>query len=104
MCKEEGFQPWVVQEVGDAVTGVALVGAALGVCIVPESATTLTLPGVVFRPLIKSPPAVVDLSCIYRNDDDSTILKAFLEVLRSFVNMQSLGKPKRIRRRGLKSR
>lgn len=90
MCREEGFEPWVVQEVGDAVTGVALVGGGLGMCIVPESATNLRLPGVMFRPLIKSPPAVVDLTCIYRANDDSPILGAFLEVLRSYKSLHTL--------------
>lgn len=91
MCQEEGFQPWVVQEVGDAVTGVALVGGGLGMCIVPESATNLKLPGVIYRPLVKSPPALVDLSCIYRSNDESPILLAFLETLRTFKTIHRAG-------------
>ncbi len=84
LCKEDGFQPWIVQEVGDAVNGVALVATGFGLCIVPESAINLKLPGVEFRPLVREPAAEVDLSCIYRTDDESPILQTFLEIARGF--------------------
>lgn len=83
LCRQEGFLPNVSQEAGDAVTGVALVASGFGLALVPESATSLRLPGVVYRPLKDAPRAVVDLSCIYRQDDVSPILAAFLEIVRS---------------------
>jgi DNA-binding transcriptional LysR family regulator len=83
LCRQEGFLPDVSQEAGDAVTGVALVASGFGLALVPESATSLRLPGVVYRPLKNAPHAVVDLSCIYRQDDVSPILAAFLEIVRS---------------------
>ncbi|HJV24525.1 MAG TPA: LysR substrate-binding domain-containing protein [Aromatoleum sp.] len=85
LCEEAGFVPNVSQEVGDAVTGVALVAGGFGICLVPESVTALTLPGVVFRPLHDSPAnSRIDLSCLYRSDDQSPILAAFLDCVRSF--------------------
>ena len=85
LCTECGFTPSVSQEVGDAVTGVALVASGFGVCLVPESATTLRFPGVVYRALRDVPPqGVVDLTCIYRRDDQSPLLGAFLETVRAF--------------------
>lgn len=83
LCRQEGYVPTVSQEAGDAVTGVALVASGFGLALVPESATSLRLPGVVYRPLKNAPHAVVDLSCIYRDDDVSPILAAFLEIVRS---------------------
>ncbi|MBA5689857.1 LysR substrate-binding domain-containing protein [Rugamonas apoptosis] len=83
LCRQEGFVPDVSQEAGDAVTGVALVASGFGLALVPESATSLRLPGVVYRPLKNAPHAVVDLSCIYREDDVSPILAAFLEIVRA---------------------
>jgi len=84
MCHQAGFTPQVAQEVGDAVTGIALVASNFGVCLLPESATVLTLPGVVYRPLSDEPDnASVDLSCIYRMGDSSPILNSFLEVVRA---------------------
>ena len=83
-CRRDGFEPWIVQEVGDAVNGVALVATGFGICIVPESAINLRLPGVIYRPLVRDPPPRVDLSCIYRAQDDSPILRSFLDVARTF--------------------
>ncbi len=85
LCHERGFEPLVSQEVGDAVTGVALVASGVGVCLVPESATTLKNPGVIYRSFIDAPSqAFVDLSCIFRLDDQSPILRAFLDTVRRF--------------------
>ncbi|MBK5002415.1 LysR family transcriptional regulator [Pseudomonas sp. S31] len=83
MCQQAGFTPEVVQEVGDTVTGIALVASNFGICLVPESATVLSLPGVVYRPLSDVPGnGRVDLSCIYRQDDASAILQSFLTIAR----------------------
>lgn len=85
ICAESGFFPRISQEVGDAVAGVALVASGFGVCVVPKSLTALTLPGVVFRPISERPEHwSVDLSCIYRSNDESPILGAFLKTVREF--------------------
>lgn len=85
ICNEMGFFPKISQEVGDAVSGVALVAGGFGICLVPQSLTVLTLPGVVFRPIRDLQKNwSVDLSCIYRADDQSPILTAFLTTVRAF--------------------
>ncbi|MGB0712277.1 MAG: LysR family transcriptional regulator [Gammaproteobacteria bacterium] len=85
LCHERGFEPEVAQEVGDAVTAVALVAAGFGICLVPESATTVGIPGVTYKAFSDpSPSAMVDLSCIYRAEDESPLLGAFLECVRKF--------------------
>ncbi len=85
ICNERGFYPRISQEVGDAVSGVALVAAGFGICLVPTSLTALTLPGVRFLPIRDAEAHwTVDLSCIYRADDHSPILTAFLKTVRAF--------------------
>jgi DNA-binding transcriptional LysR family regulator len=85
LCHEAGFEPSISQEVGDAVTGVALVASGFGVCLVPTSATTLRFPGVVYRAVEDTPPGFsVDLSCIYRSGDNSPILAGLLAVIDEF--------------------
>lgn len=84
LCRNMGFTPDISQIVGDAVTGVALVAGGFGISVVPQSAITLKLPGVVYRPFHDSLSATVDLSCIYRTEDQSAILQAFLGVIRTF--------------------
>ena len=84
LCRQDGFLPKVVQEVGDAVNGVALVASGFGLCIVPDSATNMRIPGVVYRPLLREPTPEVDLSCLYRSNDESPILREFLAIARTF--------------------
>lgn len=84
LCLSEGFRPRVAQETDDVVTGIALVSGGFGVSLVTESTINLKLPGVVYRPIKKSPAPIVDLSCLYRKNDHLPILRAFLEVVREF--------------------
>ncbi len=88
LCRNKGFVPEISQLVGDVFTGVALVAGGFGISIVPESATTLNLPGLVYRPFFDTTTATVDLSCIYRKDDQSAIFQAFLAVIRIFKEQQ----------------
>jgi DNA-binding transcriptional LysR family regulator len=89
LCSSMGFTPDISQVVGDAVTGVALVSAGLGVTIVPKSVTTLKIPNVVYRPFEGSIPAYVDLTSVHRKDDSSAILHAFLAVIEDFKSTWS---------------
>ena len=82
LCRESGFVPDVAQEVGDVVHALALVATGFGFCLVPHSATHLALPGVTYRPLFHTTESHVDLCCIYREDDRSELLHAFLVSLR----------------------
>jgi len=85
LCQQAGFVPKISQEVGDAVTAVSLVSKGFGVSLVTKSTVALSLPGLVYRPLSNVPGrSLIDLSCIYRREDRSPILAAFLEVVKSY--------------------
>jgi DNA-binding transcriptional LysR family regulator len=85
LCQRHGFEPQIAQEVGDAVTGIALVARGFGVTLIPESAVrALTFVGTVFKPLADAPEAVVDVSVLYRASDQSALLKSFLDVVNDF--------------------
>lgn len=74
------------QEVDDVMTAialVALVASRFGLCITTESAVSMHLPGIVYRPLQPLELQDIELSCLYRRDDDSPILPAFLRLIRS---------------------
>lgn len=83
LCRESGFTPNVIQETEDVVTSVALVSLGFGLCCVPQSAANLKLPNVCYVPL-KSPVPTIDLDCIYRRDDESPILAAFLTIIHHY--------------------
>ena len=80
ICRKEGFVPNIVQCADDAVTGVALVSAGLGISIVPQSVSHLQLPGIVYKPLMPE-TLTTELSCIYLEDRRAPVLTAFLGCL-----------------------
>ncbi len=93
----EGLQAQVEVEleVKDVVTAVALVSSGFGLCVTPEAASSLQLPGVVYRPLKADPAPTVDLVCLYRRDDVSPVLSAFLETVRNFQPQHASEQPVR---------
>lgn len=83
MFHKRNITPKVVQDVDDVVTAVALVSSGLGLCLVVESAQNLRLPGVSYVRLRREDEVQFDLSMIWRSDDTSPLLEAFLAVARS---------------------
>ncbi|MGE0482549.1 MAG: LysR family transcriptional regulator [Gammaproteobacteria bacterium] len=86
LCRQRGFEPRIVQEVGDTATGVALVAAGFGSCIVPASVVRLQVPGVGFRRLDDDPALTVDLSILYRRGDPSPLLAKFIASVEDFTD------------------
>ena len=78
------LQAQVVQEVDDVVTAIALVSSGFGLTIVSDSALNLRLPGVLYRPL-EANEAPINLCMIRRADDDSALLRAFIDVVREVL-------------------
>lgn len=78
-CTSAGFWPRVVQEAPDTHTVVALVGAAVGVALLPASAEKLQLEGVVFRP-VTGADLRVPIALAWRRGDPSPVLGGFLAV------------------------
>ena len=88
ISRKQGFTPEISQVVGDAITAVALVAGGFGITLLPKSATTLSIPGVTFLPFETPDDSTIDLSCLYRSNDESPILQAFLGALRAFRDTQ----------------
>ncbi|WP_027210755.1 LysR substrate-binding domain-containing protein [Burkholderia sp. WSM2232] len=81
--RAENVQLRVEQEVEDVVTCIALVASRFGICVTTESAVNLRLPGVVYRPLRSTQLREIELTCLYRRGDNSPILQAFLNLVRT---------------------
>ncbi len=77
-CYSAGFTPRVVQEAPDTHTVVALVGAAVGVALLPASAETLQYEGVVFTPIAGDVDVRVPVALAWRRHDRSPVLARFL--------------------------
>jgi DNA-binding transcriptional LysR family regulator len=80
LCHSAGFSPHVVQE-APHLDIVSLVAAGFGVALVPLSVKYARRPGVVFRPLVGSPRT--ELFVAWRSNNGSTVLRAFLDVVRT---------------------
>lgn len=83
-CRERGFEPTTSNPTTDMTSAVGLVGAGLGVALVPRNMSRLTLPNVTFRavtpPVMAAPPTVM-----WRRDRASTVLNRFLRVVRPLL-------------------
>lgn len=78
-----GITPQSVQEVDDVLTATSLVASGLGLTLVTESGRNLSVPGIVHVPLKPADRAQVELCVIHRVDDDSPLLRGFLEMARA---------------------
>lgn len=79
---DRGITPNVVQDVDDVLTAVALVSSGLGICFAVDSARNLQLPGVVYVPFDGDENIRFDLSIIWRENDSTPQVTAFLKVAR----------------------
>jgi LysR family transcriptional regulator, benzoate and cis,cis-muconate-responsive activator of ben and cat genes len=81
------IDPHIVQSVDDVVTAVAFVSSGLGLTLGVESARNLRLPGVTYLPLVEGDATAFDLSVIYRAVEESQLLDAFLESVRTATSI-----------------
>lgn len=81
----ENIRMNVVQHVEDVLTSIALVASGFGLCITTESTTRLQLQGVVYRPLRSAHLRNIELICMYLKGNQSSVLSAFMEVVRGFA-------------------
>lgn len=79
-CVRDGFQPRVLHESIDPETVLSLVGAGVGVSILPESLSTTPRENVVFVPLDER-GVNADLYATTRRDDTLPALERFLALL-----------------------
>ncbi|MBJ7312051.1 LysR family transcriptional regulator [Rugamonas sp. CCM 8940] len=79
-CVKAGFQPTIFQEASEPQTLLAMVGAGLGVALLPETTSRIGWPGVVFLPIRSQPPSA-NLYITYTTLDDAPVVRAFLNIL-----------------------
>ncbi len=79
LCRAAGFTPRVVQESREVHTTVGLVGAGVGVTVVPETVRRMTGTDVVFKPV---PRAAVRLSIVRPSGPVRPVTGTFLAVAR----------------------
>lgn len=81
-CAAAGFTPQVALEVTETATLVSFVAGGIGVALVPESVSGMTVNGAVYRPLRGAAPRI-QIALAWRKDDESRILARALRVVRA---------------------
>jgi DNA-binding transcriptional LysR family regulator len=79
-CVNAGFDPAIYQEATEPQTLLAMVGAGLGVAMMPETTSRIGWPGVVFLPIKTDPPSA-NLLITYPAHDDAPVVRAFLNIV-----------------------
>lgn len=87
VCRRAGFSPRVRQEVNEMQVMLGFVAADLGIAILSASVRQFQRPGVVYRQLQPASPEVA-LAIIWRKDERSPALQAFLEVVKELSAMR----------------
>jgi DNA-binding transcriptional LysR family regulator len=87
-CARAGFSPKVALEVSQINAAVGLVGAGIGVALVPQSMDQLHFDNVVYRPLIERAPNV-DVLLAWQAGRPSELLKSFIEMSAQFVRVST---------------
>ncbi|MBX7220700.1 MAG: LysR family transcriptional regulator [Blastocatellia bacterium] len=81
LCTTAGFSPKVTQEATQLQIILSFVAAGLGVTLVPASVRFFQVPGIVYLPL-DEPTASVELALACRAEDQSSVLQAFLNMVK----------------------
>ncbi|MEU6654172.1 LysR family transcriptional regulator [Streptomyces sp. NPDC046900] len=84
LLHDAGVEPHIRHEVGETSTLITLVAGGLGLAVVPEPATALTLEGVVYLPLT-GPTARVELAVAHRADRSEPHLARTVEVIEATI-------------------
>jgi len=85
LCRRAGFAPRVVQQGNEGHTIVGLVGAGLGIAVVPESLKHWGGPEVVYRPL-KAESPWLPMCIAWRRDERLPVVHSFVAIAKSEPN------------------
>ncbi|HQT66714.1 MAG: hypothetical protein B7Z78_00805 [Rhodospirillales bacterium 20-60-12] len=89
-CQQAGFEPRIVQTVPQIATMLCLVGAGVGVALVPASMARFNVPGVHYLPLEEA--VMTDFTLLYRRSDTAPALRSVLRIARGIIDKTDLSK------------
>ncbi len=84
LCQQFGFSPNVIQEGTMMLTILGLVAGNVGIALLPANAQNVQRKGVIYKSIAESMPTV-PMAAVWRADDNSPILREFLEVTRAIA-------------------
>jgi DNA-binding transcriptional LysR family regulator len=84
-CHKAGFEPLVVAEVEQMLTGINLVAAGVGISLVPASIREIRQEGIVYCPVLDAPSLVAPLTLVHRRGEAQPIVTDFIELSRKLA-------------------
>ena len=84
LCRAHDFEARLAPPMSDVVVATLLAASGRAVSLVPASMLNVRFPGVAYRPLRSRVEASMELHCFYLRDEQSPLLIALLETVRSF--------------------
>lgn len=85
ICNRSGFSPNVIQEAEGIFTILTLISTGMGISLVTTLALEYGNSGVVFRPVLDD-TATMDLSMVWRKNEESPLVDTFLGVYDELFN------------------
>eukprot|EP01037_Dinobryon_pediforme_P005562 gene5562-5617_t len=85
-CRQEGFEPKVVAEVGHMLTNINLVAAGVGISLVPAAMCEINLRQVVYAPIRQRPGLAAPLTLMFPERGSSPVLERFLALTRRLAD------------------
>ena len=82
-CAKAGFEPKIAHTVPQIATMLCLVGAGVGVALVPETMARFGVPGVTYRPITQT--ITTELTLLYRRSDTAPALRQSLRLVSSLI-------------------
>lgn len=102
-CRAAGFSPRVVQEAEAWHTVAGLVGAGVGIALVPKSLAEIKRPGVVYR-AVRNLAVQMSLYVAWKRGEKSPVRERFVTALRALVGAAAVGGGARKRRTHVRHR
>lgn len=84
LFQQHGIEPRIVQRATDTICATVMVSGGFGIALVPESVSNLQQPNVLYRRLRPELNAQIYLHCAYREEEESPLLSALLQFVRSY--------------------
>jgi DNA-binding transcriptional LysR family regulator len=85
MCTREGFSPEIVQETGEMYTAIALVGAGVGIAILPRSVVLAQSRNVLMKSLPSS-SGLSEIAIAVRRFNNSPLIESFIRAAEKFCS------------------
>jgi DNA-binding transcriptional LysR family regulator len=85
LCRKHNFVPIVAHRAQQFAAIASLVGAGLGVALVPESLRNLRVPNIVYRPCSDAPKEMSDLALIFRKSEQAPAVVSFIDKVKRTV-------------------